>query len=82
MASCIYETFVVRVLEGNKLLGYASNSIHEDLDIVKHNDDGRLYDRYDDAYKAALVMSKTYPEFTFDVDIVLLDSEDMYAFCD
>lgn len=83
MASCIYETFVVRVFQRNTRIpyGYVSSGSGDDLKIVKHNDDGRLYDTYQEALEAALDISRANPEYEFDIQPVLLDTEDMYALC-
>ena len=83
MASVIYETFVVRVFQRNTRvpLGYVSSNVGDDLDIAKHNTDGRLYDTYQEALEAALDISRANPEYEFDIQPVLLDTEDMYALC-
>ncbi|MDT3387466.1 MAG: hypothetical protein LIR46_06875 [Bacteroidota bacterium] len=83
MASIIYETFVVRVFQRNTRvpLGYVSSNVGDDLDIVKHNADGKLYDTYQEALEAALDISRANPEYEFDIQPVLLDTEDMYALC-
>ena len=83
MASVIYETFVVRIFERNTRvpLGYVSSGVGDDLDTVKHNDDGRLYDTYQEALEAALEISKHHPEYEFDIQPVFMDSDDLFALC-
>lgn len=83
MASCIYETFVVRVFQRNSRIpcGYVSSGLGDDLEIVKHDIDGKLYDTYQEALEAALDISKRNPEYEFDIKYFLLDTDDLYAMC-
>lgn len=81
MASVIYETFVIRAFEDGKLVGYVSSATHEPLWVVKHNDDGLLYSSYEEAEEAMNMIARVNPEYTFDVNTVFLDSEDMFDLC-
>lgn len=81
MASIIYETFVIRAFEDGKLVGYVSSATHEPLWVVKHNDDGLLYSSYGEAEEAMHMIARVNPEYTFDVEVVFLDTDDMQALC-
>ena len=81
MGDTIYEAFVIKTYDGNTPVGYVSSSVDENFWAVKYSTDGKLYDSYEQAKEAMHIIAKHNPEFNFDIEVVFLDMNDMYALC-
>ena len=81
MLNCTYDAFIIRVFKDSNFKGYMSITSNDDLRIVNYDNESKQYDDYGAALKAALIMSKHHPEFTFDIQVLHQDAEDIHDLC-